>query len=95
MIAINNLAFIQLSEDSATPKKVKDCLVKFSTPQKGKLTAWLTFNDVNGNEICNGLVNEYEQSYFIDDKIDILSTLHNEFISELKALNPTLTFTIK
>ena len=94
MIVINQSAFIKLSEDSATPKKVKECVVKFNTPTKGKLTAWLTLYDVDGNEVCNGLITEYEQLYFVESKVDILETLHNEFKSNLEKLNQSLTFTI-
>jgi hypothetical protein len=95
MIVINNSAFIILGDDSATPKRVKECVVKYSTPNKGKLNAWLTLNDVDGNEVCNGLITEYEQSYFVGGKIDILATLHNEFKSTLETLNQSLTFTIE
>jgi len=59
MIVINNLAFIILGDDSATPKKVKQGVIKFQTPTKGKVSSWVTFEDENGNEVANGLHREH------------------------------------
>ncbi len=93
MIVINNSAFITLGVDSATPKKVKQGVIKFQTPSKGKLLSWVTFEDENGNEVTNGLNREHLQDGFIGK--DILATLHTDYKSELEVLNPSLTFTIE
>lgn len=93
MIIINNSAFIILGNDSATPKKVKQGVVKFQTPTKGKVTSWVIFEDENGNEVINGLHKEHLQDDFIGK--DILATLHLSYKSELEVLNPSLTITIE
>ncbi len=93
MIVINNLAFIILGNDSATPNKVKQGVIKFQTPTKGKVSSWVTFEDENGNEVANGLHKEHLQDDFIGK--DILATLHSNYKSELEVLNPSLTITIE
>ena len=83
-----------LGEDQMTGKKVKQGVVKYSTPSIGKVTGWVTFEDETGSEVTNGLVTEYEQWYFVGEKVDILLTLHADFKTVLETLNPELTFTI-
>lgn len=95
MIVINEKAFVLLGEDQMTGKKVKQGVVKYSTPSIGKVTGWVTFEDETGSEVTNGLVTEYNQDYFTGEKLDILLTLHTDFKSVLETLNPDLTFTIE
>lgn len=95
MIIISEKSFVTLSEDLQTPKKVTKGIVKFTTPAMGKVSGWVTFTDETDMEICNGLVTEYEQSYFTGEKVDILTTLSDEFLLILSGLNPSLTFTIE
>ena len=95
MIIISEQSFVILSEDLQTPKKVKQGVVKYSTPSIGKVTGWVTFEDASGAEVVNGLVTEYEQSYFTGEKVDILTTLSEEFLVTLSTLNPTLTITVE
>jgi len=95
MIIISEQSFVTLSEDLQTPKKVKQGVVKFTTPSIGKVTGWVTFEDASGAEVTNGLVTEYEQSYFTGEKVDILTTLSEEFLIVLSGLNPTLTITVE
>jgi hypothetical protein len=95
MIIISEQSFVILGEDLQTPKKVKQGVVKFTTPLIGKVSGWVTFEDELGAEITNGLVTEYDQSYFTGEKVDILLTLHTEFKAALETLNPSLTFTIE
>lgn len=95
MIIISQKSFVVLGEDSMTPKKVSKGIVKFTTPAMGKVSGWVTFTDETNEEICNGLITEYEQSYFTGEKVDMLNTLSEEFKAILASLNPTLTFTIE
>lgn len=95
MIIISSKSFVALSEDSMTPKKVTKGIVKFTTPTMGKVSGWVTFTDETDMEICNGLITEYEQSYFTGEKIDILATLSEEFLVILSGLNPSLTITVE
>ena len=95
MIIISTKSFVVLAEDSMTPKKVSKGIVKFTTPAKGKVSGWVTFTDETNEEICNGLITEYEQSYFTGEKVDILTTLSEDFLVILSELNPTLTITIE
>lgn len=95
MIIISEKSFVTLSEDLQTPKKVKQGVVKFTTPALGKISGWLTLEDESGAEVANCLVTEYEHSYFVGEKLDILLTLHADFKAALEALNPSLTFTIE
>ena len=95
MIIISEQSFVILGEDLQTPKKVKQGVVKFTTPSIGKVTGWVTFEDESGTEVINGLVTEYEQSYFTGEKVDILVTLSEEFLVILSSLNPTLTITVE
>jgi hypothetical protein len=95
MIIISPKSFVALSEDSMTPKKVTKGIVKFTTPTMGKVSGWVTFTDETDMEICNGLITEYEQSYFTGEKIDILATLSEEFLVILSGLNPSLTITVE
>lgn len=94
MIIISEKSFVLLGEDQMTGKKVKQGVVKYSTPSIGKVTGWVTFEDETGSEVTNGLITEYEQSYFVGEKVDILLTLHADFKAVLETLNPELTFTI-
>lgn len=93
MIIFNNLSFIALGANEQTHKKAKQCVVKFQTPTKGKVTSWVTFEDENGNEVINGLYKEYLQADFAGK--DILATLHISYKSELEVLNPSLIITIE
>jgi hypothetical protein len=95
MIIISPKSFVALSEDSMTPKKVTKGIVKFITPAMGKVSGWVTFTDETDMEICNGLITEYEQSYFTGEKVDILTTLSEEFLVILSGLNPSLTITVE
>jgi hypothetical protein len=95
MIIISEQSFVILGEDLQTPKKVKQGVVKFTTPSIGKVTGWVTFEDALGTEIINGLITEYEQSYFTGEKVDILLTLSEEFLITLSTLNPSLTITVE
>jgi hypothetical protein len=95
MIIISEKSFVLLGEDQMTGKKVKQGIVKFTTPSIGKVTGWVTFEDESGVEVTNGLVTEYEQSYFTGEKVDILTTLSEEFLIVLSGLNPTLTITVE
>lgn len=95
MIIIDKSAFVLLGEDQMTGKKVKQGVVKFSTPSIGKISGWVTFEDIDGNEVTNGLITEYNQDYFVGEKVDILATLSEEFLVTLSTLNPDLTFTIE
>jgi len=95
MIIISPKSFVVLSEDNMTPKKVTKGIVKFTTPAMGKVLGWVTFTDETDMEICNGLITEYEQSYFTGEKVDILTTLSEEFLVILSGLNPSLTITVE
>lgn len=93
MLILNMLSFVSLSESEQTHKKVKQGVVKYQTPSKGKVTSWITFEDENGNEVVNGLHKEHLQNDFLGK--DILATLHANYKSELEVLNPSLTITIE
>lgn len=93
MLVINTLSFVTLSESEQTPKKVKQGVVKFQTPSKGKVTSWVTFEDENGNEVVNALHKDYLQDDFTGK--DILATLHTSYKDELEVLNSSLTITIE
>lgn len=93
MITFNQISFIALGANEQTPKKVKQGVVKYQTPSKGKVTSWITFEDESGNEVINGLHKEHLQDDFIGK--DILSTLHISYKAELEVLNPSLTITIE
>ena len=95
MIIISEQSFVILGEDLQTPKKVKQGVVKFTTPSIGKVTGWVTFEDESGAEVTNGLITEYEQSYFTGEKVDILTTLSEDFLILLSTLNPNLTITVE
>jgi len=95
MIIIDTKSFVVLSENNMTPKKVTKGIVKFTTPAMGKVSGWITFTDETDMEICNGLITEYEQSYFTGGKGDILTTLSEEFLVILSGLNPSLTITVE
>ena len=95
MIIISQKSFVVLGEDSISPNKVSKGIVKFTTPAQGKVSAWITFTDETEEEICNGLITKYEQSYFTGEKVNILTTLSNEFLLILKDLNPSLTITVE
>ncbi len=94
MIVLNTESFVVLGEDSITPKKAIKGIVKFSTPNKGEVMGWVTFVDENGHEVANGLITNYSQDYFVGEKVDILTTLTNEFVAILENLNPSITFDI-
>lgn len=93
MILLQTPSFVVLGTDEQTPKKVKQGIVKYQTPTKGKVTSWITFEDENGNEVANGLHKEHLQDDFLSK--DILATLHANYKSELEVLNPSLTITIE
>lgn len=93
MIILQTPSFVALGADEQTQKKVKQGVVKYQTPNKGKVTSWITFEDENGNEITNGLHKEHLQNDFLGK--DILATLHANYKSELEVLNPSLTITIE
>lgn len=93
MITLQTPSYLLLDSETQTPKKVKQGIVKFQTPTKGKVTSWVTFEDENGNEVINGLHKEHLQDDFIGK--DILSTLHLSYKSELEVLNPSLIITIE
>lgn len=93
MIVINILTYLALGANEQTPKKVKQGVVKYQTPSKGKLNSWITFEDENGNEVTNGLHKEHLQDDFTGK--DILAKLHSDYKSELEVLNPSLTITIE
>jgi hypothetical protein len=95
MITVNQPSFLVLGENEQTPKKVKQGVIKFQTPIKGKITSWITFEDETGNEVTNVFITEYNNDYFVGEKLDILLTLHTNFKTILEELNPNLTFTIK
>ena len=56
MIIVSEKSFVTLSEDLQTPKKVKQGVVKFTTPALGKVSGWLTFEDESGAEVTNCLI---------------------------------------
>ena len=93
MIVFNINSFLALDTNEQTTRKVKQGVVKFQTPSKGKISSWVTFEDENGNEVTNGLHREYLQDDFIGK--DILATLHTDYKSELETLNPSLIITIE
>jgi len=93
MITLQTPSFVALGADEQTPKKVKQGVIKFQTPSKGKILSWVTFEDENGNEVVNGLHKEHLQDDFIGQ--DILSKLHSDYKSELEISNPSLTITIE
>lgn len=93
MILLETPSYLLLDSETQTPKKVKQGIVKFQTPTKGKVTSWVTFEDENGNEVVNGLQQEHLQDDFIGK--DILATLHTDYKLELEVLNPSLTITIE
>lgn len=93
MITLQIPSFVALGADEQTHKKVKQGVIKFQTPEKGKLLSWATFEDENGNEVTNGLHKEHLQDDFIGK--DILATLHSDYKDELEVLNPSLTITIE
>lgn len=95
MIIINKSSHVYLSKNIITPEKVIKGIVKFSTPEIGKVTGWVTFLDENNSEVTNGLVTEYLQSYFTGEKVDILTALSEDFLVVLSTLNPDLTITVE
>lgn len=94
MILLNKASYVILDEDTITPKKVIKGIVKFNTPEIGKVIGWIQFLDENDSEVVNGLITEYLQTYFTGEKVDILNTLSTEFKNSLSILNPTIQFTI-
>lgn len=95
MIVINKASYVILGEDTITPKKVIKGIVKFSTPGIGKVTGWVQFLDENNSEVVNGLITEYNQDYFTGEKVDILTTLSEDFLVVLSTLNPDLVITVE
>ena len=95
MILLNKASYVILGEDTITPKKVIKGVVKFNTPEIGKVIGWIQFLDENNSEVVNGLITEYLQTYFTGEKVDILTTLSQDFKVVLSTLNPNLTITVE
>jgi hypothetical protein len=94
---------IVVAEDFITPNKIDGFIVYFSTPEKGKIGSWLQAVWVNPPKPEEGIMEEsytfvgiapmerkYSDTEFAGK--DILRELHNIYIAELSALNPTITF---
>jgi hypothetical protein len=100
MIKINGGAkFLQTSVDTQTSKKVENLVVNFQTslvdevvneiPTKvGKVESWVF--DEQGTNIMG---NQKVQNLSDFDGVDILYTLTVDYIVQLQALNPSVSFT--